>query len=64
MLAQISCMAEADFFDELLDGRSWAELVYTPVFAVVQIPNLDAYIHHFLIRFIFVLWKLLFFAFE
>lgn len=65
MLGQISCVAEADFFDELLDRRSWADLVYTPVFAVVEISNLDGYVRHFfLVRFIFVLWKLLFFAFE
>ncbi len=47
MLGQISCVAEADFFDELLDRRSWADLVYTPVFAVVEISNLDGYIRHF-----------------
>lgn len=57
MLAQISCVAEADSFDELLDRRRWADLVYTPVFAVVQISNLDGYIRHLLIGFIFVSLK-------
>lgn len=64
MLAQISCVAETDFLDELLDRCSWADLVYTPVLAVVQISNLDGYIRHLIIRFIFVSLKLLFFAVE
>lgn len=66
MLAQISCVAEADFVDELLDRRGWADLVYSPVFAVVEISNLDGYIRHFFfIRFYFCFFgSSLFFAFE
>lgn len=44
---QISCVAEADFFHELLDRGCWPVFVCTPVFAVVGISNIDDSGRHF-----------------